>query len=55
LGKGGRFEKCKKVAVEFEERMNAEDEKQERIEVEEERDFKRGKLPGKYTTKMLYR
>jgi len=40
---------------EFEERMNAEVRRQERIDMAEERDFRRGKLPGKFTAKMLYR
>ena len=39
---------------EFEERMNAEVRKQERIDMAEERDFRRGELPGKFTAKMLY-
>ena len=39
---------------EFEGRMNAEIRRQEKINIAEERDFKRGKLPGKFTAKMLY-
>jgi len=39
---------------EFEGRMNAEVRRQERIDMAEERDFRRGELPGKFTTKMLY-
>jgi len=39
---------------EFEGRMNAEVRKQEKLNMAEERDFKRGELPGKFTAKMLY-
>ena len=39
---------------EFEERMSAEVRRQERIDMAEERDFRRGELPGKFTAKMLY-
>ena len=38
----------------FEGRMNAEVRRQERINIAEERDFRRGKLLGKFTAKMLY-
>ena len=38
----------------FEGRMNAEIRRQEKIKMAEERDFRRGELPGKLTTKMLY-
>ena len=40
---------------EFKERMSAEVRKQERIDLAEERDFRREELPGKFTVKMLYR
>ena len=39
---------------EFEGRMNAEIRRQEKIEIAEERDFRRGELPGKFTAKTLY-
>ena len=39
---------------EFEERMNAEIRGQERIDMAEERDFRRKELPGKFMAKMLY-
>jgi len=39
---------------EFEGRMNAEIRRQEKIDMAEERDFRRGELPGKFTAKMLY-
>ena len=38
----------------FEGRINAEIRRQEKIDIAEERDFKRGELPGKFTAKMLY-
>jgi len=40
---------------EFKGRMNAEVRRQEKLDMTEERDFKRGELPGKYIAKMLYR
>ena len=39
----------------FEERMNTEIRRQEKINMAEERDFRRRELPGKFTAKMLYR
>jgi len=38
----------------FEGRINVEIRRQEKIKMAEERDFRRGELPGKFTTKMLY-
>jgi len=43
------------VLEEFEERMNAEVRRQEKIDMVEERDFRRGKLLEKFIAKMLYR
>jgi len=40
---------------EFEGRMNTEVRRQEKINMAEERDFRRGELPEKFTVKMLYR
>ena len=40
---------------EFKERMNVEVRRQEKINMAEERDFRRGELPGKFMAKMLYR
>ena len=40
---------------EFEGRMNAKVRKQEKLDMIEEKDFRRGELLGKYTAKMLYR
>jgi len=34
--------------------MNAEVRRQEKIDMAEERDFRRGTLPGKYMAKLLY-
>ena len=35
--------------------MSAEIRRQEKLDRIEEKDFKRGNLPGKYTVKMLYK
>ena len=40
---------------EFEGRMSAEVRRQERIDMAEERDFKRRELPEKFTARRLYR
>jgi len=45
----------KELVNDFEERMNTEVRRQEKIDRAEERDFRRGELPGKFTVKMLYR
>jgi len=34
--------------------MNAEIRRQDKIDIMEERNFRRGELPGKFTVKMLY-
>jgi len=39
---------------EFKERMRIEVRRQERIDMAEERDFRRGELPGKFIARMLY-
>ena len=39
---------------EFKGRMNVEIRRQEKIDIVEERDFRRGKLLGKFTVKILY-
>ena len=39
----------------FKERMSAEVRRQEKINIAEERDFRRGQLLGKFMAKMLYR
>jgi len=43
------------VLEEFEGRMNAEVRRQEKLDMTEEKDFRREELPGKFTAKMLYR
>ena len=40
---------------EFEGRTNTEVRRQEKIDMAEERDYRRGELPEKYTVKMLYK
>ena len=45
---------AKEALEEFERKMNAEVRKQEKIEIAEERDFRKGDLPGRFTVKMLY-
>jgi len=45
----------KEVVAEFEGRMNAEVRQQEKLDMVEERDFRREKLSEKYTAKILYR
>jgi len=44
----------RKVLEEFEGRINAEVRRQEKLNIAEEKDFRREKLPGKFTAKMLY-
>jgi len=48
------LENTKKVVVEFEKRMNAEVRKQEKLDMVEEKDFRREELSEKYIAKMLY-
>ena len=45
----------KKVVAEFEERLSAEIKKQEKLDIIEEKDFRREKLLGKYIAKILYK
>ena len=45
---------AREVLEEFEGRMNAEIKRQEKIDIAEERDFRRRELPEKFTAKMLY-
>jgi len=40
--------------TEFEERINTEVRRQEKLDMVEKRDFRRRELPEKYITKMLY-
>jgi len=45
---------AEKVLEKFKGRMNAEVRRQEKIDMVEERDFRRGELLEKFTVKMLY-
>jgi len=45
----------KKVVAEFEGRLNTEVRRQEKLNIVEKRDFRRGELLKKYIAKMLYR
>jgi len=49
------LENTKEVVAEVEGRLKAEVRRQEKLEMVEERDFRRRELLGKYTVKMLYR
>ena len=48
------LENAKEALEEFEGQINAEVRRQERIDIIEEREFRREKLPGRYTAKLLY-
>ena len=48
------LENAKEALEEFEERMDTEIRRQEKIDRAEEQDFRRGELPGKFTARMLY-
>ena len=54
MGKERKSEKCREALEEFERRMNVEIRRQEKINMVEKRDFRRGELPGKFIAKMLY-
>ena len=45
----------KEVVVEFERRMSIKVRRQEKLDMVEERDFRKGELLGNYITKILYR
>ena len=49
------LENTEEAVEEFEERMNVEVRRQEKLDMAEERDFRRGELPRKFMVKMLYR
>jgi len=44
----------REVLEEFERRMNTEVRRQEKLDIAEEKDFRRGELPEKFMAKMLY-
>jgi len=48
------LENAEEALEEFKGRMSVEVRRQERIDMTEERDFRRGELPEKFTAKMLY-
>jgi len=48
------LENTREALEEFEERINAEVRRQEKIEMAEERDLRRRDLPERFTAKMLY-
>ena len=48
------LENVKEVVAEFKEKVNTKIRRQEKLDIVEERDFRRGELPGKYITKILY-
>jgi len=48
------LEHARELVNEFKGRMNAEVRRQEKIDMAEEKDFRREELPGKFTAKMLY-
>ena len=49
------LENAKEVVAEIKKRVNTEVRKQEKLDIVEERDSRRGELPEKYTAKMLYK
>ena len=48
------MENVKELVAEFKERMNVEVRRQKKLDMAEEKDFRRGELLGKYTARMLY-
>ena len=48
------LENAREVLEEIEGRMNTEVRRQEKLNMAEEKDFRRGELPGKFMAKMLY-
>jgi len=48
------LEHARELVNEFKGRMNAEVRRQKKIDIAEEKDFRRGELPGKFMAKMLY-
>jgi len=48
------LENTKEVVTEFEGRINTEVRQQEKLNMIEEKDFRRRELPGKYIAKILY-
>ena len=48
------LENTKESVAKFEKRINAEVRRQEKLDLAEERDFRRKELPGKYMAKILF-
>jgi len=48
------LENIKEVVAKFERRINTEVRRYEKLDMAEEKDFRRGKLSGKYIAKILY-
>ena len=51
----GRLRKCEGIVAEFEERINIEVRKQEKLNITEERNFIKEELLEKYIANMLYK
>ena len=49
------MENTKKLVAEFEERINIEVRRQEKLNLREEKEFRRAELLGKYTVRIFYR
>jgi len=49
------LENAREALEEFEGRMNTEVRRQEKLDMAEKKDFRRGKLLGRFTAKILYR
>ena len=49
------MENIKELVTEFEGRMNTEVRRQEKLDLAEEKNFKRAELLGKYMARMLYK
>ena len=49
------LENIKKIVAKFERRLNIEIRRQEKLDIVEEKNFRRGELLRKYIVKMLYR
>jgi len=49
------LENAREVLEEFKGRVKTEVKRQEKLNMAEEKDFRRGELPGRFTAKMLYR
>jgi len=48
------LENTKKVVAEFERRVNTEVRRQEKLDMAEKKDFRKGELPEKYMANILY-